>query len=276
MSTTAITPSNRLPVAGSPREKVTLSRVMNSEWIKFRTLRSSWFTLLAAVASLIGIGLIVGYATSTANWAELAGEDTVPSATLQGFLLAQLVIGVLGVLFVTGEYATGMIRSTFAAVPRRLPVFGAKAGLFGAIALVSMTAASFVTFLMANAIFLSPDGHGYSLSDPGVLRVVAGTGVYLGLVALLGVAIGWIVRSTAGAISVLVGLLMVVPVLAGLLPQSISANLVPYLPSNAGEAFASSLHTPGMLSPWAGLGVFTLWVAVMTAVAAVVVRRRDA
>jgi ABC-2 type transport system permease protein len=248
---------------------------MNSERVKFRTLRSRWFTLLAAVSSLVGIGLIVGYATSTANWAELATEDTAPSATLQGFLLAQLLIGVLGVLFVTGEYATGMICSTFAAVPTRLPVFGAKAALFGAIALVTMTTASFVTFLAANAIFLSPNGHGYSLSDPGVVRVVVGTGVYLGLVALLGGAIGWIVHSTAGAISGLVGLLMVVPVLAGLLPHSISANVVPYLPSNAGEAFASSTQTPDMLSPWAGLGVFVLWVAVMIAVAAVVVRRRD-
>jgi hypothetical protein len=276
MSTTALTRPTRLQPAGSQRERVTLNRVMNSEWIKFRSLRSSWYTLLGAVAALIGIGLIVGYATSVSNWTKLAPEDTAPSAILQGFLMAQLLIGVLGVLFVTGEYGTGMIRSTFAAVPKRLPVFGAKAGVFGAIALVSMTVASFVTFLAANAIFLRPDGHGSSLSDPGALRVVAGTGVYLAVVAVLGGAIGWIVRSTAGAISALVGLLMILPVLAGLLPDSISSSIVPYLPSNAGEAFITSVPTADSLAPWTGLGVFVLWVAGALVVAAVVVRRRDA
>lgn len=276
MSTATLNPPIHRERAGSTREKVTAARVLNSEWIKLRTLRSSWHTLLGAVLALVVIGLAVGYATSTSDWATLAPEDTVASASLQGLFLAQLVIGVLGVLFVTGEYATGMIRSTFAAVPHRLSVLGAKTAVFGAIALISMTAASFAAFLGAQALFLSPDGHGTSLSDAGALRVVAGTGVYLTLVALLGVALGWIVRSTAGAISTLVGILMVQPIIVGLLPGSSSSDVLPYLPSNAGQAFGSSIRTEDMLAPWSGLGVFVLWVVAALVAAAVVVRRRDA
>jgi ABC-2 type transport system permease protein len=272
MSTIAL----KLPLAGSTGEKVTAARVLNSEWIKFRTLRSSWFTLIGAVMALVVVGLSIGYATSTSDWATLDAEDTVASAPLQGLFMAQLLIGVLGVLFVTGEYGTGMIRSTFAAVPYRLSVLGAKTAVFGAVALVSMTVASLVTFLGANAVFLAPDGHGTSLFDPGVIRVVAGTGLYLALVALLGVALGWIVRSTAGAISALVGILMILPVIVGLLPGSISSELLPYLPSNAGQAFTSSIPEDDMLAPWSGLAVFVVWVAAALVAAAVVVRRRDA
>jgi ABC-2 type transport system permease protein len=266
----------RRRLAGSTRLRVSPTHVLNSEWIKFRTLRSSLHTLIGAVLAMVVIGLAVGYSTSTSDWATLAPQDTVASASLQGLFMAQLVIGVLGVLIVTGEYATGMIRSTFAAVPHRLSVLGAKTAVFGAVALISMTAASFAAFLGAQALFLSPDGHGTSLSDPGVLRAVAGTGVYLTLVGVLGVALGWIVRSTAGAISTLVGILTVLPVIVGLLPGSISSDLLPYLPSNAGQAFGSSIRTDDMLAPWSGLGVFVLWVVAALIAAAVLVRRRDA
>ncbi|MGZ8475858.1 MAG: ABC transporter permease [Candidatus Limnocylindria bacterium] len=186
-------------------EKVTFARVMKAEWIKFRTLRSSRLTLGAAVALMVIIGLVIGYATSTADWGAardgspaLDSELKLASAPVRGFLITQLVVGVLGVLFVTGEYATGMIRSTFTAVPRRLQVVGAKAAVFGVVALVVMTLASFAAFYGAQ-IFLGPDGHGSSISDPGVLRSVAGVGLNLTLVGLLGAGTGWIVRSTAGA-----------------------------------------------------------------------------
>jgi ABC-2 type transport system permease protein len=127
-------------------EKVTFARVMKAEWIKLRTLRSSWLTLGAAVAMMVIIGLVIGYTTSTANWVTLEAEAKLASPPVRGFLITQLVVGVLGVVFVTGEYATGMIRSTFAAIPRRLQVVGAKAAVFGAVALVAMTLASFAAF----------------------------------------------------------------------------------------------------------------------------------
>ncbi len=268
-----LTPRRRPAVANGA--KVTLGRVLHSEWLKFRTLRSSWLTLGAAIASMIVIGLVIGYTTSTGTWAELEAEDKIASSPVRGFLLAQLIIGVLGVLFVTGEYATGMIRSTFAAVPRRLPVLGAKAAVFAAVALVAMTLASFAAFFGAQA-FLGPDGHGSSLSDPGALRAVAGVGVYLTLVGLLGGALGWIIRSTAGAISALVALLLIVPVLIGFLPGSLSTSIAKYLPSNAGESFLTSVRIPDTLAPWTGIGVIALWVLVTLTVAAVAVRRRDA
>lgn len=276
MTTTTLIPRSTSSLGASDAGRVTFARVLNAEWIKFRTLRSSWYTLFAGVAAMIAIGLIVAYATGTSNWATLDPEDTAGSATLQGYLLAQLLIGVLGVLFVSGEYGTGMIHSTFAAVPRRLPVVGAKAIVFGALALVVMTATSFVTFFAAQAV-LSGYGHSASISDPGVLRAVAGVGVYLALIGLLGGAIGWIVRSTAGAIAGLMGLLLVIPPLVGLLPQSGFVDTVSkYLPSNAGESFVSSIPVSGMLSAWVGIAVLAAWVAVGLTAAAVVVRRRDA
>jgi len=186
-----------------------------------------------------------------------------------------LLIGVLGVLFVTGEYGTGMIRSTMAAVPRRVPVLVAKAGVFGGIALATMISASLATYGAAQA-FLVHYGHGTSLNAPGVLRVVIGTGVYLALVGLLGSALGWMVRSTAGGISTYVGLLLVLPSIVGLLPGSISKTLTRYLPSNAGKSFITSVHKPHTLTTWTGLSVLVAWVLVALVIAALQLRRRDA
>jgi hypothetical protein len=255
-------------------EEVTFARVMKAEWIKFRTLRSSWLTLGIAVALMVIIALIIGYTNSTANWATLEAEDKAASAPLRGTLIAQLVVGVLGVLIVTGEYATGMIRSTFAAIPRRLPVIGAKAAVFAIVALVAMTLASFAAFYGAQ-IFLGPDGHGSSISDPGALRSVAGVGLYLALVGLLGAGIGWIVRSTAGAITAVVGLLLVLPGLMTFL-GSWADPIVKYLPTNAGDAFVTSTRAADALAPVAGICVLALWAAAAHIGAVVLVRHRDA
>ena len=243
-------------------EKVTFARAMKAEWIKFRTLRSSWLTLLGAVVAMVATGLVVGYVTSTSAWATLDGEATFASATVRGYLLTQLIVGVLGVLFVTGEYGTGMIRSTFAAVPRRLHVLAAKTVVFSTVALVSMTLASFAAFF-GGQIFLSADGHGSSLSDPGALRAVAGVGVYL------------MVFGTAGAFTALVALLLILPVLVGFLPASVGTDIAKFLPSDAAETFVSSGPVANALAPWTGLGVLVLWVALALAAATVLLRRRD-
>ncbi len=273
MSATTLTaPEPQQTVVSGPQHRVTLPHVMTSEWIKFRSLRSSWFTLLGAVGTMVLIGLAIGYNTGS-NWAGLAAEDRAPSATLQGYLFAQLLIGVLGVLFVSGEYGTGMIRSTLAAVPRRVPVLVAKTAVFGAIGLVTMVATSFATFLGGQA-FLTSYGHGSSL-DSGALQVILGTGVYLALIGLFGGALGWIVRSTAGGISVLVGILLVVPVVFLALPSSWSDPIAKFLPSNAGQSFISSVNTPGQLSAWTGFATLIAWVAGSLVVAAVMLRRRD-
>ncbi len=275
MSTTALDHSAFGRSAPRKGVKVTPGRVLDAEWIKFRTLRSSWLILLAAVAAMIGIGAVIGYTSSTATWSELDPATAAASGPLQGFFLAQLFVGVLGVLFVTGEYGTGMIRATFAAVPRRWPVVVAKAVVFGAVALVAMTLASFAAFFAAQ-VFLGPDGHGSSLGDPGVLGAVAGTGAYLTLIGMLGGAVGWILRNTASAIAALLGTLMILPLLVGFLPGSVGSTVARYLPSEAGEALATSFEQPDLLAPTAGLAVLALWVAGALAVAFAVVRGRDA
>ena len=274
MSTSTLT--SRSPhVEATADAGVSLRRVITSEWIKFRTLRSSWYTLGAAVAALITIAVIIGYVTSTSDWSSVDADDRAASAPLRGYYLGQLFIGVLGVLFVAGEYGTGMIRSTIAAVPKRLPVVAAKSAVFGLVALAAMTVSSFIAFFGAQA-FLSGDGHAASLSDPGALRAVAGVGVYLALIGILGGALGWIIRSTAGAIAALVGVLLVIPVVVQAVPTTVTTTVAQYLPADAGGSFLATVQAPDTLGPWAGLGVLVLWVAASLAAAVVVVRRRDA
>jgi hypothetical protein len=252
-------------------ESVTFARVVHSEWIKFRTLRSSWLTLGAAVATMVLIGVVIGTSTSSSGGVDADFRDA--ASPVRGFLLAQLIVGVLGVLLVTGEYATGMIRSTFAAVPRRIPVVGAKAVVFSVLVVVAMVPASLAAYYCAQPFL--PESVASSITDPGVFRAVAGVGVYLMLVGLLGSGIGWIVRSTAGAISALVALVLVFPLLVGFLGSWADA-IVKYLPSNAGESFVTSGPVDDALGPYAGLIVLVLWVVAAFVAAVALVRQRDA
>ena len=253
---------------------VTFGRVLNSEWIKFRSLRSTVAVLGAAVLGMVVIGLLVAYNTRhlTAN---IQADDAVPSSPLQGYYLGQLLIGALGVLFVTGEYSTGMVRSTMVAVPRRLPVLFAKLVVFVVVTAVAMIAISVVAFVSAQGL-ISHYRTGYSLSQSGVLRVVLGTGVYLALVGLIGAALGWIVRSTPGALVAYIATILVLPVIFGNVLGTWGKDIAEYMPSEAGRSFVSSLREPHMLSPWTGLLVLMLWVVLGTVVAAVQLTRRDA
>ena len=262
---------HRADVASEP---VTLGRVATSEWIKFRTLRSTLAVLGGAVATVLAIGLIVAYNTRhlTAN---LQPDDHVQSATMQGYLLAQLLIGALGVMFVSGEYSTGMIRSTLTAVPKRLPVLWAKIVVFVTVTAAAMLATCVITFVAAQAL-IGNYRTGYSLTDPGVLRVVLGTAVYLTLIGILGAAIGWIMRSTPGALVSFAGLVLVLPVLFGHLLGSWGQHVGQYLPSTAGGSFITSIRAANTLTPWTGLAVLGLWAVVGLAIAAVQLRRRDA
>ena len=260
------------PATAGTDGRVTFTGLVRSEWIKFRSLRSSWYTLGAAAAAMVLLGLLIGYEVGH-NPANLDVEDTVASATLQGYALAQLLIGVLGALFVSGEYGTGMIRSSLVAAPRRTPVLLAKLVVFGTIALVTMVLASLAAFLAGEAV-LSRYGMGFSLGDPTALRVTLGTGVYLTLFGLIGGAFGWLVRHTAGAISALLGLFLIAPAIFGLLGDR-GKDLARFLPSG-GEPFIHSYTAPRTLSPWTGLAVTVGWVVVMTVVAAIQLRRKDA
>ena len=255
-------------------EPVSLRRTIKAEWIKFRTLRSTLGVLAAAVVGMIVVALLVAYNTRHIG-ANIQPDDVVPSSTLQGYYLGQLLIGALGVLFVSGEYSTGMIRSTLAAVPKRLPVLWAKLIVFIAVTATSMITISLIAFVSAQGL-ISNYRTGYSLGDPGALRVVIGTGVYLTFVGVIGAMIGWIVRSTPGSLVAYIALILVVPVIFGNVLGTWGKNIAQYLPSMAGGSFIRSLTESPSLSPWTGLGVFFIWVVAAIAIAAFVLRRRDA
>jgi ABC-2 type transport system permease protein len=273
--TTTIVDGPRLAERHSSDVKVTQARVVSSEWIKLRSLRSTRWTLAVSVAMTVGLGLLFSIFV-VARWsaAERASLNPV-SLSLQGTFLAQLAIGALGILLVTGEYSTGMIRATMSAVPRRLPVLWAKLGVFGVVAGVASVTSALVAFLGAQAILASKHA-GASLSDPGILRVVLGAGLYLTVVGLLGIALGFIIRSTAGAITTLFGILLILPVLGNVLPADWASHVIPYLPSNAGQAVMQLHSDPNTLAPWTGFGLFVGYAAVAVIVAAVLLRRRDA
>lgn len=250
-------------LAADDVQPVAQARVIASEWVKFRSLRSSLWMLTAAVVGMIVIGLIVAFNTRDAT-AGIQADDLTASATLQGYYLAMYLIGALGVLFVSSEYGTGMIRATLTAVPRRLPVLWAKAVVLLAVGLVTMVPASFAAFLASQAL-ISHYRPAYSLSDPGVLRVVVGTGVFLALLGLLGSALGWIIRSTAGAMVTFFGLTVALPALLTLFGTA-GRSVAQYSPLFAGSSFITAVQAPTSLAPWTGLLVLIGWVAAATTV----------
>jgi ABC-2 type transport system permease protein len=257
-------------------EPVTPARVLNSEWIKMRSLRSTALTLLTAFALMVAVGWIVGWATN-GHWTEMSPADQAwfspIDATLAGYNLAQLAIGVLGVLLVTGEYATGMIRATFGAVPQRIPVLWAKAFLYAGVTFALMLAAGLVAFLGGQQLLGT---HGTTLSADGALRAIVGVAGYLALIGVFSVALGFLIRSTAGGVATLFALLLVLPTLGQLLPSSWREHSLPYLPSNAGATMFSAHTEAGSLSATTSLLVLLGWVAAALAGAALVLKRRDA
>ncbi|MFD0402269.1 ABC transporter permease [Kitasatospora sp. NPDC059811] len=264
-----------------PAYRVTPVRVLRSEWAKLWSLRSTWITLGLGLLFLVAFGLIAAFqfkSRITSGRPMDRGDFADASAlslSLFGTNFAQLAFGVLGVLVAAGEYSTGMIRSTLAAVPRRLPVLWSKAAVYGVVVLLLGTVGVFVAFAADSGI-LSGTRAAMTFSDAGVLRGLLGAGLYLALVGVIGVALGALLRSVAGGISVLVASLMLVPGLISLLPSSWQDHISPYLPSHAGEAMFALHHDATTLSPAAGLAVFLLWTVLALAGAAVRLVRSDA
>jgi ABC-type transport system involved in multi-copper enzyme maturation permease subunit len=269
------------PPPAATAGKVTQVRVLRSEWIKFRTLRSTFYTLVAAVVAMVGFGLLFSWGLSSRlgeRGARHIDDAKVLAVTLplRGYFIAQLAVGVLGVMVISGEYSTGMIRASLAAVPKRLPVLWAKAAVFSVVVLVLTTVTSFVAFFGGESI-LSSQHVQATLSTPGALRIVFGVGLYLTVVGLLSVALGALIRNTAGAIAAVFGLLLVLPVLGEVLGLTSWGKDVPkYLPSNAGQALLAVTPDPGGLGPWTGFGFFCAYTAAVMVAAAVLLKRRDA
>ena len=272
--------THRSPAVGRGRRGVTFTGVLHSEWIKLRSVRSTFTTYAAAVGLLLFFGTLAaaftgGLLASPDGDGPPAGDPTL--TVLGGSLLVALVMGTLGVIAMTSEYANGTVRSTMAFVPRRVPVLLAKAIVLAAVTLPVMLVASFGTFLVGQAVLAAgdPATATAALGDSGVLRAVVGTAAYLTGVTVGGLAVGAILRTTPAALSVLFALLFLVPGLGQvLLPASIGEDVLPYLPSNASSAFTSVSPSPDVLGTAAGTAVFAAWLVAPLLVAAVTLVRR--
>jgi hypothetical protein len=252
----------RLPVYSLP-QRVTQGRVIRAEWIKLRTQPSALWAGAGAIGLTAGFGILYAalLAARPPHGAAAAAFDPA-AVSLSGIQLAQIAVGVLGAMLITSEYGPGMIRATFAAVPRRLPVLWGKA----AIALGAVFAASVPAVLIA-----------FFAGQPAVARAVLGSAGYLAVAAVLGLGLGALLRTTAAAVTALFGLLFGLQLLAGLIPGAAGVTLEKFMPSTAGQAIASVHPDPGTsLGPWTGLGLFILYAVVVLAMAARRVSRGDA
>lgn len=260
-----------------PGVRVTQGRVLRSEWTKFRTLRSTYITVFLAV--LLGIGIAAISAAVTANhWPHATLRDRLTfnavGTSLNGVFLAQLALGVLGVLLVTGEYSTGMIKVTLTAVPKRLPVLWAKLAIYTAVTLVASFVISFASFAVGQSL-LSSQHIQASFATPHALRMVIGAALYLTVVGILALAIGSLTRNSAGGISAWVAVFFVIPPIFFALPESFSRHVAPYLPAEAGQALWTRPDTAS-LGPWVGFAVLCAWTVAAVVAAAISLRRRDA
>jgi len=273
------TPAVMTPVVASPALKVTQGRVLRSELTKFRSLRSTIYTLLTAVALMIGLGALFSALTASQyHTMSLAEKATVNPVTtsLSGVLFAVVAFGVLGVLVTSGEYSTGMIRSSLTAVPRRLPVLWGKLAVFPGVIFPVSLIASFISFFLGQLV-LNSQHIGVSITAPGALRSVIGAALYITVAGMIGVALGALFRNSAAGIATFAGAFFVIPLLAGMLPPSVSSHLNPYLPSNAGSAvWGGALNVQQALAPWTGFALLCGYTVVLISETDWRLRRSDA
>jgi ABC-2 type transport system permease protein len=255
-ATTIAASAQRKPL---PVGRYNLIDLMRSEWTKLRTVRSTMWTL--GIMVVVGVG-ISALATGEvrAHWATMPPPTRLSfnptTVSLTPLFFAQLAIGVLGVLVMSAEYGTGTARATFAAAPRRTKVLLAKTVVFGAVALVVSEVTAFLSFFVGQAMLTAPASHA-TLSTPGALRAVVGTGLYLCAISLLALGLGAILRHTAAAISVFVGVLLVLPLIVHALPNSIQNDVTRFLPARIGTVMitTASQAPPHAFSTWAGFVV---------------------
>jgi ABC-2 type transport system permease protein len=268
-----------LPVrADRSGERVTLARVIRSEWTKLWTLRSTRWSLLLAFLAQAGLGPLIAL-IEMARWSHLSFQDRITinpiDHSLGGWHLAQLAIAILGVMTITGEYHTGMIRSSLVAVPKRLPVLWAKLIVFTSVTFVLMLIAAFIGFLGGQAIFTEHHVN-VGIGAPHALRAIFGAALFTTVTGALCIAMGTIVRRTAGGIALFVGVFFVLPGLVEILPSATANGIHPYLPSNAGGGLAQALPDPNMFSPWGGFALFCGYTVLVIAIAARLLLQRDA
>jgi ABC-type transport system involved in multi-copper enzyme maturation permease subunit len=271
----AFTESSRLPRL-TYNGRLTFPGVLQSEWTKLRSVRSTAWSLAAAFLLTIALADIAA-AVVVNHWPHMQAHDRADFHPLDvaqvGVQLAQLAIGVLGVLLITAEYSTGMIRASMTAVPRRLPVLAGKTIVYAAVTFALMLPASLIAFFSSQAI-LSHRQIETTFSAAGVPRTIVGAALYLTVIGLFGLGLGAIVRNTAGGIALFAGIMFVLPPLMNVLPLSWNQAASPYLPLQAGERIMA-LHQGNQLAPWTGFSVLCAYAAASLLIAAILLRHRD-
>ncbi|HEX4290638.1 MAG TPA: hypothetical protein VH021_17070, partial [Trebonia sp.] len=241
----AVTGTRRVSAHGAPAQPepapvtvagpVTQIRVVRAEWAKLRALRSTWWCGLTAVVLIVGLGAAIAGSGAPYHVSAATTAAAGVSSSLLGLLFSQLVVGVVGVLAFSGEYGTGMIRATLAVVPSRLPVLWAKVIVLAGLVLPVTLLCAVADFFTATGLEASRGGSAILLTDPGVLRTVAGSALYLTVVVVIGLALGALLLKTAAGLAAFAAVFFVVPVVVAALPHNIT-GFAPYLPSNAGGA----------------------------------------
>lgn len=258
--------------------RISITTVIRSEFTKLRSVRSTYWTLAILVVLTVGIGVLL-CAVTAAHWSKASASSRASfdpvSTSLAGFFLGQLIISVLGALTITSEYSTGMIRTTLAAQPHRVLAFLGKAAAFVIVALVVGMLTSFASFFVGQAL-LSSTHIGVTLGDHDVLRAVLGGGLFLAGCGLLAFGVGVILRNTAGTITLVAGILFVLPIVANLLPSSWQDDVANWLPSNAGSRLLTLKHAAHQFGPWTGFAVFCGYIVIVLGVGLFLFVRRDA
>ena len=256
-----------------------LGGTLRSEFTKIRSVRSTYWTLLALVVVSIGIGAAISAGSANQPHSPGDGFDATQVSLIAFFELGQLVIAVLGALTITSEYSTGMIRTSLTAMPRRGTVYAAKAAVFGAVALVVSLVTSFLAFFVGQAIL-----HGTvhaTLSQQDVLRAIVGSALFVTVVGLIAFGVGAIIRHSAGAITTVIGMMFIIPIIVQVLPQTWRYDLIRFLPDSAGRVISITVMPSGgevyhMWSAWPQFAVTAVYAVVLLAIGAYLFRKRDA
>jgi hypothetical protein len=266
------------PTTGAhPRRRFHLLDVIKGEWVKFRSVRSTSIALIGAAVATVALGMIFSATAGSAEDAPNAAVGlTDPVQLALGAVdLTAMIVGVLGVLIIAGEYSTGLIRTTFAAVGNRVSVLGSKAVVLGLATMVVMSVTTVLALWLGQGVYAGDEAT-LALTDPDAVGVIVGTTVYVTGIALIGLSLGSILRSTASGIGVLVGGVFILPGLMQLLPDSFTDVVLKYLPSEAGSVMMSPVSDPSLLSTCEAYVVFAAWVLGLLVVAGVLTRTRDA
>ena len=258
---------------------VTQPRVVRSEWTKFVTVRSTLWSL--GIGIFLTLAFPVLFAAVTAShWSHMSPQEQADrhpmDIALAGVNVAQLAIAVLGVLVITAEYSTGMIRSSLLAVPKRLPVLWAKLGVYALVSFAVTLPAVVASFYSSQAILARHHLLQISIGSAGVPRVMLGSALYVMGVGIFALALGAIIRNTAGGISAFVGIFFVIPPLMNVLPLSWNTAISKWLPSEAGRQLFALQRDPSRFAQWPSGAIFLGYCVLAIAVAAILLVRRDA